>query len=240
MFPKTSTAFSALLVLAACGGATEPPSPPPVAEHEHQHGVDDDHPSTASGLPAPVALPDQALPAPAPAAFTETIALASAYSPLVASTINALPAWPVWRGTGKPVDGVNCLISAKYHKHSLISMYKDGKRLGFPDGIGRVHAGCYHAYELHVHDVTGLVHMEADVVKTYKLGQWFSLWQQPLSRDNAAGLIGPVRFYIIEAGTITRYDGNPYDIVMAPRREVLIVTGTQMFVAPKYQWPLGI
>src|SRR5206468_3958542 len=105
-----------------------------------------------------------------------------------------------------------------------ISIYKDGKRLGFPDGIGRVHAGCYHAYEMHVHDVTGIIHMEADVPKSFKLGQWFSLWNQPLSRDNVAGLAGPVRYYIIENGTITRYDGVPYDIAMLPHREVLIVT----------------
>lgn len=35
---------------------------------------------------------------------------------------------------------------------------------------------------------------------------------------------------------ITRYNGNPYDMAMLARREVLIVTGTQMQVAPKYQW----
>jgi hypothetical protein len=236
MFPKESIAFSSMLLLAACGGsAPSDPPEPSYEEHEHQHGVDDDHGTTASGLPAPLPMPG-----PAPADGTEEIVLAPVYSPLMSSTNHALPAWPVWRGNGKPVDGVNCLISAKYHKHSLISIYKDGVRLGFPTGIGRVYAGCYHAYEMHVHDVTGLVHMEADVAKSFKLGQWFSLWQQPLSRDNAAGLVGPVRFYIIEKGIITRYDGNPYDIVMAPYREVLIVTGSQMFVAPKYQWPLGI
>jgi hypothetical protein len=246
MFPKKTIAFSSMLLLAACGGnAPSDPAEPSYEEHEHQHGVDDDHGTTASGLPAPLPMPgdlvqNQPPPGLAPADGTEAIALASAYSPLMSSTNHALPAWPEWWGTGKPVDGVNCLISAKYHKHSLISIYKDGVRLGFPTGIGRVHAGCYHAYEMHVHDVTGLVHMEADVTKTFKLGQWFTLWQQPLSRDNAAGLTGPVRFYIIEKGIITRYDGNPYDIVMAPYREVLIVTGTQMFVAPKYQWPLGI
>lgn len=246
MFARTAIAFSTLLMLVACGGS-EPPKEPAWEDHEHEHvhGVDDDHPTTASDLPAPVNLPEQtqfdpALPVPAPAAFTESIVLATTPVPLVSSTINALPAWPVWWGTGKPVAGVNCLISAKWHQHALISIYKNGKRLGFPDGIGRVHAGCYHAYELHVHDVTGLVHMEADVAKSFKLGQWFALWQQPLSRDNAAGLPGPVRYYIIEAGRITRYDGNPYDIAMLPHREVLIVTGTQMFVAPRYQWPLGI
>jgi hypothetical protein len=98
----------------------------------------------------------------ASATVGETIRLASTWTPLVPATINAAPYWPVWYGNGKPVDGVNCLLNGNWHKHALISIYNNGKRLGFPDGIGRVHAGCYHAYEMHVHDVTGIVHMESD------------------------------------------------------------------------------
>jgi hypothetical protein len=176
----------------------------------------------------------------ASATVGETIRLASTWTALVPATINAAPYWPVWYGNGKPVDGVNCLLNGNWHKHALISIYNNGKRLGFPDGIGRVHAGCYHAYEMHVHDVTGIVHMESDTPKQFKLGQWFSLWKQPLSRTNVAGLAGPVRFYIIDNATITRYDGDPYQIQLLPHREVLIVTGTPMSVAPKYQWPAGI
>jgi hypothetical protein len=55
-----------------------------------------------------------------------------------------------------------------------------------------------------------------------------------------AGLAGPVRFYIIDNATITRYDGDPYQIQLLPHREVLIVTGSPMSVVPKYQWPAGI
>ena len=170
----------------------------------------------------------------------ETIRLAPTFTQLVPATINAAPYWPVWYGNGKPVDGVNCLLNGNWHKHALISIYNNGKRLGFPDGIGRVHAGCYHAYEMHTHDVTGIVHMESDAPRQFKLGQWFSLWKQPLSRTGVAGLAGPVRFYIIDNATITRYDGDPYQIQLLPHREVLIVTGSPMTVVPKYQWPAGI
>ncbi|UUZ48784.1 hypothetical protein LP420_39995 [Massilia sp. B-10] len=173
-------------------------------------------------------------------AVTEVIQLAPNLTALIPATINAAPYWPVWYGNGKPVDGVNCLINGNYHKHALISIYKDGKRLGFPDGIGRMHAGCYHAYEMHVHDVTGIIHMEANVPKQFKLGQWFSLWNLPLSCDGTAGLSGPVRFYIIENATIRRYDGDPYLIDLLPHREVLIVTGSLMTMVPKYQWPAGV
>jgi hypothetical protein len=239
------TTVSLAVLLSACGGSDPVPTLP--SEQAHEHEVAPPAPGTAAMISSGVV---DAMPATAPTdlgpgatptpTITETITLAPTYTALVAGTINALPYWPVWWGTGQPVDGVNCLINSSNHRHALISIYKDGKRLGFPDGIGRVHAGCYHAYEMHVHDVTGIIHMESDVPKTFKLGQWFSLWQQPLSRDGTAGLAGPVRFYLIDKEKLTPYYGNPYDILMLPHREVLIVSGSALSVVPRYQWPLGI
>jgi hypothetical protein len=252
MFPLTSTgqfsktaAFSAVLLLAGCGGGSEPATEDAAyLETVHQHDP--------AQQTAPAPAPDEAVTVAAEAppylataelsalASTESIKLATAYTPLVQGTINAAPYWPAWSGNGKPIDGVSCFINGQVHLHSLISIYKDGKRLGFPNAIGRPLHGCNHAYELHVHDVTGIIHMETDVPKTFKLGQWFSLWGQPLSRNGTAGLAGPARFYVIDKETITRYDGNPYDIAMLPHREILIVTGTAMSVVPKYKWPAGI
>jgi hypothetical protein len=241
---STVAAVAGLLLLASCGGggggAEHAPAPatatPPIADEGATPlpvTPAELPPSTPSTIELSSGQSD-ALAAP------ETIALASAYTGLVAGTLYSPVAWPVWWGTGKPVDGVNCLASSAYHKHALISIYKNGQRLGFPDGIGRVHAGCYHAYEMHVHDATGIVHIEADVAKQFKLGQWFSLWQQPLGATNTAGLPGPVRFYVIENEKITPWLGEPKDIDIKPHREILIVTGTKMTTVPKYLWPSGI
>lgn len=262
MLASTAFAISVAFLVAGCGGSAptaEPAATPaaqPMSEADMLHNHDHDHDHANNTPPPPGTEVDEPVPpqehehaddtghthsaGSAAAVATESIALAATSTPLIQGTYYNTPYWPVWWGTGKAVDGVGCLVSGKWHQHVLISIYKDGKRLGFPDGIGRVHAGCYHAYEMHTHDVTGLIHMEADVPKTFKLGQWFSLWGKALSRDGVAGLAGPVRFYIIEKGIITRYDGSPYDIVMTPRREILIVTGTEMTVVPRYQWPLGI
>jgi hypothetical protein len=237
---STLAAAACFALLASCGGGGSDTA----HVHDDSHAHDDGHdnpvlvdaplpPADALGTTslATVVLSDGS---------TETINLASAYTGLVKGTLYNTAAWPVWWGTGKPVDGVNCLSSAAWHKHALISIYKDGKRLGFPDGIGRVHAGCYHAYEMHVHDVTGILHLEANGAKNFKLGQWFSLWQQPLGVANTAGLAGPVRFYTIDNYTITAWLGDPKEIPILPHREILIVTGTKMTTVPKYQWPAGI
>lgn len=248
----TLAALTALLLLSACGGGGNE------ATHDASHVHDDDAPALADGPATPSDAPLVAGEPPPPAqwdsnllalvessqvsalASTESITLAAAYTPMITGTINNTAYWPVWWGTGKPLNGVNCLKSGAWHRHMIISIYKNGKRLGFPDGVGRVHAGCYHAYEMHNHDVTGIIHMEADVPRAFKLGQWFSLWQQPLSTTNTAGLAGPVRFYIIENYRITPYYGDPKLIDMLPHREILIVTGTQMYTVPKYVWPSGV
>jgi hypothetical protein len=234
---STLSTLSALLLLASCGGgdAGSSSASPPLIE---------DHPASSAALPVvtppPEVVPQAEVEKSSSLETTESIALASAFTPLVTGTINGTPYWPEWFGTGKPVAGVNCLLNGNWHRHFLLSIYKDGKRLGLPDGIGRVHAGCYHAYETHVHDVTGIIHMESDLPKNFKLGQWFAVWGQALTANNVAGLAGPARYYIIENYKITPYTGDPALIDMLPHREVLIVTGSQMTVVPKYQWPLGI
>lgn len=242
-----------LVLLAGCGSGGDQPrqEPPPF--------LDSGAPDAVCVSQNPGAEPPHSLSVP-PATLTSTqgktsvdlapgtltdplgepIALAPDATPLVQGTAYNTAAWPVWWGNGKPVAAVHCLVGSTWHKHMLISIYNNGKRLGFPNGKGRLHAGCYHAYEMHVHDVTGIVHMESDSPKNFTLGDWFTLWQQPLGRDGTAGLPGPVRFYIIENGKITRYDGDPAQIAMVAHREILIVTGTPLATVPKYQWPLGI
>lgn len=258
MYPTISIrrcAWLSLLLLAGCGSSDQakapvaqvPPPPfkdsgPPDDVCVSQNPAPESLAGLLTSVPGPTTAADTATTSTTPLAdpLGEPITLAADYTPLVNGTLYNTAAWPVWWGTGKPVGAVSCLASAAWHKHMLISIYSNGKRLGFPDGIGRVHAGCYHAYEMHVHDVTGIVHMEADTPRNFKLGDWFLLWQQPLGRDGTAGLAGPVRFYIIENGKITRWDGDPAEIPMVAHREILIVTGTPLVTVPKYQWPLGI
>ena len=261
---RTAASVIPLLLLGACGnGGSAKDSPPPYAGSGAPDQVctsaissgtlslasDGTLPPTvvygaAATIPVTDAAAAKAQLSSAAAAtdpMGEPIKLADISTPLVQGTLYNTPAWPVWYGNyGKPMGNVKCLLSGAWHKHMLLSIYNNGTRLGFPDGIGRVHTGCYHAYEMHVHDVTGIIHMESDTPKNFTLGDWFTEWQQPLGRTGTAGLAGPVRFYIIENGQITRYDGDPAAIPMVAHREILIVAGSPLSVVPRYQWPLGI
>lgn len=152
----------------------------------------------------------------------------------MAGTANSLQYFPAGgSGTGQTIDGVRCAPNENYHAHGMISFYRNGVRLGIPEHIGL--NGC--AYELHTHDpYTGVVHIETDVKTTFVLRQFFSLWGQNLSRNGAAGIAGPVRFYIIEGGKLSEYTGDPGLIELGSHREVLIVTGTAPATVPQYDW----
>lgn len=217
-------AMSSLLMLAACGGgsdsspdviAADPPAPP----------------SSPQQPPAPPQPPAQPTPPP------ETV-LADTHTELVAGTATSQPGWPAWVApAGRvPVSGVACLINENYHLHSLVTIYKDGVRQGLPENVGR--SGC--AYELHTHDVTGVVHIETDVPKKFTLGQFFALWNQPLGASGTAGLAGPIRFYLIENEKLTPFTGDPAQLELTAHREIVIISGTAPPVLPKYRWPSSL
>ena len=209
-------AMSSLLLLAACGGGSD--SSPDV---------------TAADPPVSPGPPPQA-PQPAP----PELVLADTHTELVAGTINSPPGWPAWVAPANraAVAGVACLINENYHLHSLVSIYKDGVRQGLPDNVGR--SGC--AYELHTHDVTGVIHIETDVPKKFTLGQFFALWNQPLTAGGTAGLAGPIRFYLIDNEKLTPFTGDPAQLELTAHREIVIVSGKAPTVLPKYRWPSGL
>lgn len=135
-------------------------------------------------------------------------------------------------GNGQVIDGVSCSNSESYHVHALISIYYEGKRLALPKSIGL--NGC--TYELHTHDLSGVVHVESAVQKTYTVGQFFEVWGQPLSTNGIAGLNGRTSFYLIENGQITPYTSDPATIQLTWHREIAIVVGSPPAVLDRNSW----
>jgi hypothetical protein len=221
-------AMSSMLLLAACGGggSGSGPSAPPQAT------------SPAPQQPAQPTPPQQPAPPPAPVEAPPELVLASTYTDLTSGTSSTLSGWPAWVGPTdrSVVGGVSCTGTGVYHQHSLVSIYKDGVRMGPPDNVG--HAAC--SYELHTHDVTGMVHIHSDVEKTFTLGQFFALWGQPLAAGGVAGLGGPVRFYVIQNEQLTLYTGDPAQLALVPHREIVILSGATPGVVPKYRWPSSL
>lgn len=238
---KQHLALTAMLLLTACGGdnSSTPSDPPPtLAPTIAPTAAPTPAPTpapTAAPTPAPTAAPTPAptsAPTPAPTPAPDDPVLAPTQTPL--RTISNAPGpWPdITSGTGKPIDGVGCGTAEDYHVHSLLSIYKDGVRLGIPAEIG-LH-GC--AYELHTHDHSGVVHNETDMKKDFTFGQFFAVWGKELTTTSVAGLTGDIRFFIIENGKLTRYTGDPAAVMIASHRELLVTIGKPPAMVPNYSW----
>lgn len=206
--PLSLLLFTLCLALSACGG-----------------GGDDAGPVQAAA-PAPPPLPS---PPPAPQ-------LAAVSAQLNSALVNGSEQWPAGStasgGRGKPTDGVPCVTREDYHVHAHLTIVRDGKLLALPPDIGL--QGC--TYELHTHDRSGILHIEAAAVRQFTLGQFFSVWGQPLERTQVAGLNGAVQVYLNDGSGLIRHDGDPRSVELRPHRMVYLVLGTPPAQLPAYHW----
>jgi hypothetical protein len=144
-------------------------------------------------------------------------------------------------GTGQTVEGLDCLpnMPENYHVHTHVSVFLNGEALAIPPDIGIVPqtagGNCY--YNVHTHDRSGKIHVEAEAPGTFTLGQLFAIWGQPLEGANIAGITGlPVVVYVTDAGVVSRPSGDWHAIELTSHREVTIQLGTAITEIPNITW----
>jgi len=133
-------------------------------------------------------------------------------------------------------DGIACEpdMSDNYHVHVHVAIIKDSQMQAIPQNIGLPN-GCF--YEMHTHDATGVVHIEAPAYQRFTLGNLFSVWGQPLSPSNVAGITGrPVAAFINDGGEVWQYQGDLADIEMVSHRSITLQLGSTMDTIPSYSW----
>ena len=126
--------------------------------------------------------------------------------------------------SGATVDGITCRTAAdqivKYHIHTLVEIFVNGNPVHIPAGAGMPAGrlvehlpggvwmdnalnGCL--YWLHVHTTDGIVHVEAPYKGTFTLGEFFDVWQQPLSTSQ----VGPARGRVVGFENGRQISGDP-------------------------------
>jgi hypothetical protein len=143
--------------------------------------------------------------------------------------------------TGASVDGITCRTEAKetvkYHIHVHVSIYVNGNLLRLPAGIGITKpqlvehyrtgvfddVGLYDClYWLHTHAADGIIHVEAPAKENFTLGQFFDIWNQPLSSTQLGPDRGPV--VVFENGK--RLDGDPRATPLSPHATIQLDVGS--------------
>ncbi|MDT4915503.1 MAG: hypothetical protein QOH89_203 [Pseudonocardiales bacterium] len=147
---------------------------------------------------------------------------------------------------GLPVDGIECNAGEQvaYHIHTHLTVYVDGKLRPIPAGVGIVEpiaqqtpdgpfdsaSECY--YWLHVHAQDGVIHIESPTTTTYTLGQFFAIWNQPLTAHRVGPSAGKLTVFVNGAA----YAGNPADIPLRSHEDIQIDVGTPTVAAERVDW----
>jgi hypothetical protein len=152
--------------------------------------------------------------------------------------------------TGQAIDGIQCQAGEQlaYHIHAHLAIFVNGAARSVPYGIGippptsviSSDAGpyvegskCY--YWLHTHTGDGIIHVESPTQAAYTLGQFFDIWQQPLS----AAAVGPATGTLFMYVNGQRYTGDPRAIQLSPHALIQLDVGSD--VAPKsFTFPPGL
>ena len=138
-----------------------------------------------------------------------------------------------------PINGISCdaLESTIFHIHVHLAVFFDEDEQLIPFGIGigepwqveTSPAGpfvtdglCF--YWIHTHTEDGIVHVESPVRRTFTLGDFFAIWEQPLSANQVGPKQGPVIVYVNGDKVTTA----PQDIELVQHLQIQLDVGVDV------------
>ncbi len=141
---------------------------------------------------------------------------------------------------GASVDGITCRTlakaTAKYHIHAHVAVFVKGKMLRLSAGVGITKprlvehyasgvfddVGIYDClYWLHTHTADGIIHVEAPAKQDFTLGQFFDIWNQPLSSTR----VGPDHGAVVVFENGKRFVGDPRSVPLLPHAAIQLDVG---------------
>lgn len=170
------------------------------------------------------------------------------------SSASALPspkpasgtAAPPWPAPSDPSAGIKAAglniprTESGAHFHPHLDIRVDGKAVPVAASIG---VGANAMSELHTHDTTGLIHVEADAKSDrYVLGQLFTEWGVRLTKNQLGSLTSGDGKTLAAYVDGKRYTGDPARIELLSRRQIALVFGTaaqQRNPPSSYKFPAG-
>jgi len=120
------------------------------------------------------------------------------------------------------------------HIHQHLDLYVNGKKVALPALVG-IYDNSY-ITEVHVHDTTGVIHIESPTQRTFTLGQLFGEWGVKLTADCVGRYCGHLTWWV----NGQRRTGDPASLSLKAHQEIVIAAGPPPLVVPKsYTFPQG-
>jgi hypothetical protein len=127
------------------------------------------------------------------------------------------------------------------HIHQHLDIYLYGEPVPVPALIGIDPATGF--APLHVHDTSGVVHVESPTVRDYTLGQFFAVWGVPFTPTCIGGYCagGDRHLQVFVNGH--PYRGDPTTLTLTPHQEIVVAFGTRAQlpspIPSSYRFPAG-
>jgi hypothetical protein len=120
------------------------------------------------------------------------------------------------------------------HFHAHFDIFVNGKKVKIPALVG-INPGAGYLTELHTHDDSGVIHIEAQKSRDFTVGQFFSEWAVHLDANSIGGYKG-LKWYVDGK----RQTGNPQTLILKPHQEIAFVVGKPPAKIPSsYAFPAG-
>jgi len=136
---------------------------------------------------------------------------------------------------GQPINGISCdaMEGSRLHIHQHLLILDHGNAVSIPPNVGQVPAQrCL--YWLHTHTPDGIIHIEAPANRTFTLGDFFSIWGQPLSRTAAATARAAKGQHLRVWVDGKPYTGDPRAIKLAEHTDIVIEAGPPFPKPPRF------
>ncbi len=129
-------------------------------------------------------------------------------------------------------EGIRCQTSEAlaYHHHVHLDIFISGQPYTIPANTGIIPDRCL--FWLHIHDNSGVIHIESPLSRTFTLGQFFSIWGKTFNDtqifDNVISENKTLKVYVNGKGVA----GDYRDIELNQHDEVVIVYGAPPATIP--------
>ena len=128
------------------------------------------------------------------------------------------------------------------HIHQHLDIYIDGVSTPVAAGLGINEAAGFIS-PIHVHDTTGIIHVESPTVQTYTLGQFFDIWGVEFTATSIGGYSNSGDKTLTVYVNGVQYMGDPRDLALAAHQEIVVAYGTPSEVPnpipSSYTFPAG-
>lgn len=124
-------------------------------------------------------------------------------------------------------DGLPALSAegTALHIHQHLDLFIDGAPVEVPANIGISQAAGFIS-PIHVHDTSGIIHVESPTIQDFSLGQFFDVWGLKFTKDCIGGYCANDTKTLKVYSNGNLVEGDPRKLVLAPHQEIAIIYGT--------------